>query len=75
MTVISDLESKFDLTFKELFDFYKTEVTFSVNLDEQVRPLAIRVGQLRSNFREGLIKFYNKNAYEAVELINSYIKG
>lgn len=43
---------------------------FNTNLEVVLRPLTVRVGQLRSDLRHGLIKFYNKNSFEAIELIH-----
>lgn len=41
----------------------------NTNFEHSLRPIAIRVGQLKSNLRQGMIKFYNKNGYEAIDFM------
>jgi hypothetical protein len=35
-----------------------------------LRPLTVKFGVLKSDFREGLVKFFNKNTYEALALFS-----
>ena len=70
-SIILDLERKFDLTMKQVFEYYKVP-PYNPSIEQIVRPLSIRVGQLRSSLREGLLKFYNKNSFEAIELLRNY---
>ena len=69
MHILQSLESKFDKTYKELISHYKVNPQ-QTYLEQHVRPLTVKVGQLRSNLREGLIKFFNKNAFELTEIMN-----
>jgi hypothetical protein len=61
-----DLDKKFEVTLRLIFDFYKIPFVIT-NVEQSIRPLAIKVGLLRSDLREGLLKFYNKNPFEAIE--------
>ena len=38
---------------------------FKKEYEELLRPLNIKLGILKSDFRKGLSKFYNKNTYDA----------
>jgi hypothetical protein len=35
-----------------------------------IRPLKIKLGVLKSEFRQGLSKFFNKNTYEALAVFS-----
>lgn len=45
--------------------------TYPVNPEQNLRPLAIKLGQLKSDLREGILKFYNKNPFDAVEFLKN----
>ena len=71
--ILVELERKFKDTYKNLFEFYRMPVNIPLNVEGSLRPLAIKVGQLRSDLREGILKFYNKNPFDAVDILkNSY---
>lgn len=36
--------------------------------EQTIRPLSVKLGLLRSDLRDGLSKFYNKNPFEALEI-------
>jgi len=65
------LEKKFKETYKSLFEFYKMPPNLPVPVESSLRPLTIKVGQLRSDLREGIMKFYNKNPYDAVDILKN----
>lgn len=67
--VMQNLEAKFEKTFKQLFEHYMVPAN-SVSIEQHLRPLTVRLGQLRSSMREGLVKFYSKNAFEMTECMN-----
>jgi hypothetical protein len=69
--ILVELERKFKETYKNLFEFYRMPVNIPLNVEGSLRPLAIKVGQLRSDLREGILKFYNKNPFDAVDILKS----
>ena len=66
-----ELEKKFKDTYKSLFEFYRIPVNIPINIESNLRPLAIKVGQLRSDLREGILRFYNKNPYDAIDMLKN----
>ena len=58
-----------------MLEFYRIptnlQLSFYLTAEQALRPLAIRVGILKSDLREGLLKFYNKNAFDAVDILKS----
>lgn len=69
----AELETKFEENYRRLIEIYKFEPQFQY--EQVLRPLKIKLGLLKSDFREGLSKFYNKNTYEALAILSSNNQG
>ena len=64
-----ELEKKFDEAYKSLVDHFGIQQI--INHEQSIRPLSIRLGLLKSDLREGLSKFYNKNPFESLEIFKN----
>ena len=64
-----ELETSFDDAYAKLVEHF--QMNPMSNHEQVLRPLSIRLGLLKSDFRQGLVKFYNKNPFEALDLFKS----
>ena len=69
---IQELEKKFEDAYQRLIDHYQLPLIF-IN-EQNIRPLSIKLGQLKSDFRKGLSKFYNKSPFDSLEMFKNQNK-
>eukprot|EP00347_Sterkiella_histriomuscorum_P010775 403374964 len=62
--VLFELERKFEDAFQRLLDHY--QINYQFNHEQNIRPISIRLGILKSDFRVGLAKYFNKSPLEAI---------
>jgi hypothetical protein len=70
--IVSELEKKFKDTYKQLCEFYGVPLVNQIVPEHSnYRPIAIRIGHLKSDYREGLLKYCNKNPFDVCDLLKS----
>lgn len=73
--IVSELEKKFKDAYKQLCEFYGVPIINQIIPEHfNYRPIAIRIGHLKSDFREGLLKYCNKNPFDVCDLLKSQAK-
>ena len=73
--IVSELEKKFKDTYKQLCEFYAVPLVNQIIPEHlNYRPIAIKIGHLKSDYREGLLKYCNKNPFDVCDLLKSQAK-
>jgi hypothetical protein len=62
-----DLETNFEKSLEALITSYNPGGV-AMNYEHLTKPIRIKLGTLRSDFRIGLSKFFNKNSYDSLWL-------
>ena len=63
-----DLEGKFEENLATIMELNSVG-SANLNYETLVKPVRVKLGSLRSDFKDGLAKFFNKNTLDSISLI------